>query len=208
MIADAKFFHRNSLYNGIFVYDRQYRIDQDYIRHKTEQQLTVEMLLQVTSKVSNLTTIYPITLVINHIEEKIIYDPMPELPVCKEDEKYDYDLEICVIISVPSEEPGRIDIGYASDVVLATDEKEFNQLKNCKVLDLCGNYSGPSFIPSKYDADMPDTFVLEGLQKSYVMPKISTLDMYGQLEIEFSSPIVLPDINNFIVRSNDQDLFD
>ena len=105
MIADAKFFHRDSLYNGIFVYDRQYRIDQDYIRHETEQQLTVEMLLQVTSKVSNLTTIYPITLVINHKEEKLIYDPMPEPPVCKEDEKFDYVLEICVEISVPPEGP-------------------------------------------------------------------------------------------------------
>ena len=104
---------------------------------------------------------------------------MPELPVCKEDEKYDYALGICVKISVPPEEPPIDPQGYASEVVLVTDEKEFNQLKNCKVLDLCGNYSGPSFIPSNYDADMPDTFVLEGLQKSYVMPKISTLDMYG-----------------------------
>ena len=59
-----------------------------------------------------------------------------------------------------------------------TDEKEFNRLKDCNVLDLCSNYNGPSFIPS-HDADMPDTFVLEGLKKIYVMPKISTLDMYG-----------------------------
>ena len=63
---------------------------------------------------------------VNHMEEKLIYDPMPETPVCKEDEKFDYVLEICVEISVPPEGPvpdPQEHEGYASDVVLVPDEK-------------------------------------------------------------------------------------